>query len=178
MNIVMSEADTIARKYAEVTSTIDGQKASIAYCEMTKDRIKGVEYNAKTRDFVKSIAEELSKKYSDFRGYMLKNCKKSDLIKTIIEVCDRTIRIENERMEVSLASLKKLEEQESERKQRESYHALAARVAPYENEYIKSFGNVREGFRDWECLISCIESGHITEEELIKYGIDLTIPAQ
>lgn len=178
MNIVISEADTIARKHAEATCIIDKHKASIAYCEMTKDSVKDVEYNAKTRDFVKSIAEELSKKYSDFRGYMLKNCKKSDLIKTIVEVCERTIRIENERMEVSLASLKKLEEQETERKQRESYHALAARVAPYENEYIKSFENVREGFRGWECLISCIESGHITEEELIKHGIDLTIPAQ
>lgn len=178
MNMKVTEADIIARKRAEVACAIDGHKAVIAYCEMTKDRVKGVEYNTKTRDFVKAVAAELSEKYSDFRSYMLKSCKKADLITTIAKVCDRTIDIENERMANTLASLEKIKEREKEHALYETRNALAERVMPYENEYIKGFDNVREGVRAWDCLIDCIESGHITEDNLHKYGIDLSVPAE
>lgn len=66
MNMKVTESDAIALKRAEAARAIDGHNAVIAYCEMTKDRVKDVEYNAKTRDFVKAIAAELSEKYRDF----------------------------------------------------------------------------------------------------------------
>lgn len=178
MNMKVTEADLIARKRAEAACAIDGHNAVIAYCEMTKDRVKDVEYNAKTRDFVKAIAAELSEKYSDFRSYMLKSCKKVDLIATIVKVCDRTIDIENERMANTLASLEKIKEREKEHAIYESRRALVDRVMPYENEYIKSSDNARKAIREWDCLIGCIESGHITEENLHEYGIDLSVPAE
>lgn len=178
MDMKVTEANIIARKHAEATWAIDGHNAVIAYCEMTKDRVKDVEYNAKTRDFVKAIAAELSEKYRDFRSYMLKDCKKAHLIETIVKVCDRTIDIENERMENTLASLEKIKEEEKEHALYESRRVLAERVAPYENEYIKGFDNVREGVRAWDCLIDCVESGIITEDKLHEYGIDLSVPAE
>lgn len=178
MIMKVTEADIIARKRAEVACAIDGHKAAIAYCEMTKDRVKDIEYNTKTRDFVKAIATELSEKYRDFRSAMLKDCKKNDLIATIVKVCDRTIYIENERMANVLVSLEKIKEREKEHTLYESRRILAERVAPYENEYIKGFDNVREGVRAWDCLIDCVESGVVKEDKLHEYGINLTIPAK
>ena len=41
----------------------------------------------------------------------------------------------------------------------------------YKNEYIKDCGDVSEGMEQFECLISCLESGDINPAELPEFGM-------
>lgn len=161
-----------------VNSRIKENKVSIAFCEKIKSDVSGLEYNKDTRDDIKALAESLQKKYSDFRSAMLRDCKKKELIQTIIKVCDRTIQIENERMESNKADLEKLVVRENESKKRAGYRKFIERIEPYEDEYVKGFDSVREGIRQWDCIISCAEDGIIHEGNILEYGIDLSVPPQ
>lgn len=161
-----------------VNLRIKENKESITFCEKIKSDVSGLEYNKDTRNDIKALAESLQKKYSDFRSAMLKDCKKKDLIETIIKVCDRTIQIENERMESNKADLEKFVVRENESKKRAEYRKFIERIEPYENEYVKGFDSVREGIRQWDCIISCVEDGIIHEGNILEYGIDLSVPPE
>jgi hypothetical protein len=41
----------------------------------------------------------------------------------------------------------------------------------HKNDYIKDCGDVSEGMEEFECLISCLESGDINPTELPDYGM-------
>jgi hypothetical protein len=41
----------------------------------------------------------------------------------------------------------------------------------HKNDYIKDCDDVSEGMEQFECLISCLESGHINPTELPDYGM-------
>lgn len=158
-----------------VNLRIKENNESIAFCEKIKSDVSGLEYNKDTRDNIKALAESLQKKYSDFRSAMLKDSKKKDLIQTIIKVCNRTIQIENERIESNKADLEKLVVRENEIKKRAEYRKFIERIEPYEDEYVKGFDSVREGIRAWDCLISCAEDGLIHDGNILEYGIDLSV---
>lgn len=158
-----------------VNLRIKENNESIAFCEKIKSDVSGLEYNKDTRDNIKALAESLQKKYSDFRSAMLKDSKKKDLIQTIIKVCNRTIQIENERMESNKADLEKLVVRENEIKKRAEYRKFIERIEPYEDEYVKGFDSVREGIRAWDCLICCAEDGLIHDGNILEYGIDLSV---
>lgn len=164
--------------FERVNLKIKENEESIAFCEKIKSGVSGLEYNKDTRDDIKALAESLQKKYSDFRSAMLRDCKKKDLIQTIIKVCDRTIQIENERMESNKADLEKFVVRENESKKRADYRKFIERIEPYEDEYVKGFDSVREGIRQWDCIISCAEDGIIHEGNILEYGIDLSVPPE
>lgn len=42
----------------------------------------------------------------------------------------------------------------------------------HKNDYVKDSDDVSEGMEQFECLISCLESGHIKPSELPDYGME------
>lgn len=41
------------------------------------------------------------------------------------------------------------------------------------NDYIDGFDNVREGVRNYECLVRLVEDGYITIDNLEEYGFKM-----
>lgn len=162
----------------QVNLRIKNNNESISFYEKIKSDVSGLEYNKDTRDYIKNIAESLQKKFGDYRSAMLKDSKKKDLIQTIIKVCDHSIQYENKCIESHKADLEKIVVRENESKKRAEYRKFIERIEPYEDEYVKGFDSVREGIRQWDCIISCAEDGIIHEGNILEYGIDLSVPPE
>lgn len=116
--------------------------------------------------------------YRDYRGALIKTALKRELTAKIVIVCERTIaelEKKNERLE---EENKKQKDKSLIADKRKIAEELANRVYKYKEEYIRGFSKVSEGIRDWDCLIDLIEDSYVLEENLIEYGIDLSIPPE
>jgi len=105
------------RDRAKVNQKLEQCKCNIAYCEMVKSEVLGAAYDKDTHDAIKSRSEEIQKKFGDSCSTMLQVSKKENLVKMIVDVCDNTISIEQERMAELNAKLFEIEllKQELER---------------------------------------------------------------
>lgn len=164
--------------HCKTTQSIEICNRNIAYCEMIKSEVSVLIYNKDTRDSIKARSDALQKMFPDFRSAMLKDSKKKDLIETIVKVCNRSIEIEQERIQKLNDDLVKIEASIEKNKEYEKRQEFVKRFMTYENEYIKGFDSVREGIRQWDCLVSLAEDGYVHEGNIIEYGIDLSIPPE
>lgn len=49
---------------------------------------------------------------------------------------------------------------------------LSEEVWLFKNEYIKSLSGEREAQQIWDCLLECVESGHIKYQDLPEHGFN------
>lgn len=144
-----------------------------------KDQVKDIVYSAKTRDFIKAIEAEIRTipmVKGCYLDHMIKTSLRSNIIQTIINVCDRAISsLERNKQDcdIAIGNIKLAIEIQ---KTRESRQLFLNKVFAYKEEYIRSLENVGQGIRLWGCLVSLIESGDVTEDNISEYGIDLSIP--
>lgn len=128
-------------------------------------------YNKETKVQINLITDELKQKYKDYRSAMLKDSTKKELPSTVINICNRELNsltlLESHFPEIDENINKRLKERDI----RNNANILIEKIHSKKNEYIESFLTRQEGIRAWDCLIGCIESGHITSDNIETYGI-------
>lgn len=144
-----------------------------------KDQVKDIVYSAKTRDFIKGIESEIRTipmVKGCYLGHMIKSSLRSNIIQTIINVCDRSISILERNKQDCDRSISNINSYFEIKKVREPRNNFLKTVYAYKEEYIRSMETLYQGTRLWECLVSLIESGVVTEDNISEYGIDLSTP--
>lgn len=146
--------------------------------KLISEEMKAETYSPTTKARINQVANQLMAAYRDYRGALIKTALKRELTAKIVIVCERTIaelEKKNERLE---EENKKQKDKSLIADKRKIAEELANRVYKYKEEYIRGFSKVSEGIRDWDCLIDLIEDSYVLEENLIEYGIDLSIPPE
>lgn len=133
-------------------------------------------YNPRTKEKINQCANELISMSKDWRSHCLKTSLKKDLIKNIVNVCKSNIKVLEERNKTIQLQVLEDVKKEGERKERDIANELAAKIYPYREEYIRDFESINMGIRQWNCLYDLVQSGDVKEDQLIDYGIDLSIP--
>ncbi len=130
-------------------------------------------YEPATKAKFKTIRDRIMSLFNDWRFAAVKRAKTADLPATIKLVSERTLQYIADMRERDQAEREKVKKELARRLQQASFDLLASRVWSHRESYISSFENRADGIRDWDCLIACIESGTITEDQLPEYGIQL-----
>lgn len=134
-------------------------------------------YNANSKNKINDIAKKMAESYKgDWRGHCLKTSLKKDLINNIIIVCESNIKSLESKNETMLKENESSGVEKFEKDKKELANELALKIYHYKNEYIKSFDNISEGIRQWSCLYDLIETGYVLEEDVLDYGVDLSVP--
>lgn len=130
-------------------------------------------YEPATKAKFKTIRDRIMSLFNDWRFAAVKRAKTADLPATIKLVSERTLQYIVDMRERDQAEREKVKKELARRLQQASFDLLVRRVEPHREAYIDGFENISEGIHAWLCLLSCIESGNITEEQLPEYGIQL-----
>jgi len=175
--IYFSTKTAVTEEYqTKVIKEMERANAQMFEYEALIEKLNNMEYTPETRDEIKNLAERFITQFKDYRAHMLKTCKKSELIQTLITILTRTNSDLSDYITLTLSNeLARCDKHFETIAIGRKRDALLEKVYPYENQYINDFDNVREGIRAWDCLLSCIESGYITETNLGEYGIDLSM---
>ena len=118
------------------------------------------------------VCKAICTEFKDYRSSLVTHSKKANLQKNIRLVIERTrehIAIDEARAALDAKNLAQKEKNLALSRER---HTLAESIFPQKEQYIAGHERVEDGIRNWECLISSIESGHITAKELPDYGMD------
>jgi hypothetical protein len=130
-------------------------------------------YSKENRDEIKKIVDALIDEFRDSRSTMLKDSLKKDLPSTIIKFCERELASIKEADAVIAQIQEDIDKSDLKSIIRKKGLELSNRIHPLRDEYIRDSNSINEGIREWDCLISLVEDGTITESQLIDYGIDL-----
>lgn len=130
-------------------------------------------YDKTTKVDINALAEMYKRVFRDYRSYMIKESKKVDLPKTMIEINNRMIK-ESENFYVEHNTLLgELNKELAVYMKKQTGRKIVTQIYAQKNEYIDSFESRAEGVRAWECLVAIVEDGTIELKDLPSYGIDI-----
>lgn len=130
-------------------------------------------YDKKTKSDINFLADRYKAIFRDYRSAMIKDSKKVDLPKTLIEVNNRTMKDAQRFYIESNLILDEIKKEMDKYAKRQYGEKLLAKIYPQKDEYIRSFEKISEGVRAWDCLVDLVEDGTITLEGLQEYGIEI-----
>lgn len=125
------------------------------------EEVAGLPYVRANKPRFDAVVAEIAA-LGDYRSYMVKTSRKSELPTIIAEVARRTRLLEAEKAERVAAKVKA--EQESQAR---------AELMAHRQKLLSSIKNWEDfPAREKECLVGLIESGHVTEADFASYGIE------
>lgn len=130
-------------------------------------------YDKTTKADINYLAEKYKSTFRDYRSAMIKDSKKVDLPQTLIAINNRMIKEAESFYIESNIILDNIKKEMDKHAKREYGKKLSEKIYPQKDEYIRSFENISEGVRAWDCLVALVEDGTITLEGLPEYGIEI-----
>jgi len=130
-------------------------------------------YTKENRTEIKTIVDKLILEFKDYRSAILKDSLKKDLPSTVLKLCERELLSIQDADKVINQIQDDIRKEDLKINIRNKGYALADRIHPLRDEYVKNAETINKGIREWECLISLVEEGVINEEQLIEYGVIL-----
>jgi len=130
-------------------------------------------YDKTTKADINALAEMYKRVFKDYRSYMIKESKKVDLAKTMIEINNRIIK-ESEHFYVEHNTLlSELNKELATYIKKQKGRKIVEQIYTQKDEYVDSFETRAEGVRAWDCLVAIVEDGTIELKDLPSYGIDI-----
>lgn len=130
-------------------------------------------YDKTTKVDINNLAEMYKRVFRDYRSYMIKESKKVDLPKTMIEINNRMIK-ESENFYVEHNTLlSDLNKELAVYIKKQIGRKIASQIYAQKDEYIDSFETKSAGVRAWDCLIAIVEDGTVELKDLPDYGINI-----
>lgn len=144
----------------------------IAYKDLIST-VSTMVYDKQNKAYLNQLSERLSGEFKDWRSYVLKSSKKSELVSSLVDVLSKTVKMFEEALSLNEKKLELIKQTESDNKIKEGYSTFWNKVHTHKEEYIRSFDKISEGIRAWDCLEALVLDGTVNNSNINEYGIQL-----